>query len=119
MAALPETALWRAVFLQAVQDATKKIQKPKFPPIPIFLPSSEKAPIRKAALQRIKAFRDARRIQKDARNWLTRGGRDFSLVCGFASLNQPYVRMRINEIRDNGWCRRTSPSGSYREIGNE
>lgn len=61
-----EVALWRAVLLQALIDATCRSAKP-----------------------------EARFQRREALEWLTGNGRDFAMVCDLAQVNPVYMRRMV------------------------
>lgn len=72
---MSEVALFRAVVLRALSDATK--------------PSG--------------GDRDAIRERSYARDWLLSGSRDFLDVCRFAELDPDYIREKAKALAAAGW----------------
>lgn len=77
-------ALWSAVIVRAVDDATTLNAS--------LLGSGGRAG-------------DGIRVRQEARDWLTGGGRDFREVCELAGLDPAGVQRRMLSIADAGWPR--------------
>ena len=93
----PETRLWRAVLLQAIEDATYRYK-------PMKRRKSMTAEERQRALDaRAMARADASRVQSAARDWLLGNSRDFRLVCSLAGLDYEAVRDRARELANRHW----------------
>lgn len=94
----PETALWRAVIAQAINDACdRKLPSPKADGI-----------AEKTRQSREANLREARRIRMQARDWLLRDNRDFRHVCHMAGLDPDAVRERAQKLARNGWDAKTA-----------
>lgn len=73
---MADVALWSAVILQAIDDATMTVADPK--------PG--------ASAGRLSELRNKTKARDDARRWLLEPNRDFDAVCGLAGLEPVQVR---------------------------
>ena len=93
----PEVKLWRAVLLQAIEDATFR-----------YKPMKRKKKLtpeewEKVTAARAEARRNAKREQTAARNWLLGFSRDFRLVCNLAGVDPEAVHDRAKKLAPRGW----------------
>jgi hypothetical protein len=93
----PEIRLWRAVLLQAIEDATFRYKPMKRRKSMI---GQERQRILAA---RAKARTDAGRVQTAARNWLLGNSCDFRLACNLAGFDPEAVRDRAQKLSRQGW----------------
>jgi hypothetical protein len=93
----PEVKLWRAVLLQAIEDATfrykPKKRKKKMTP----------EEWERVTAARAEARRNAKREQTTARDWLLGFSRDFRLVCSLAGVDPEAVHDRAKKLARQGW----------------
>lgn len=76
----PEARLWRAVIVQAFNDATGVVHA-------------------KTPAQR----RNAIRLRDEARRWLTRNGQDFRDVCEMAQIDPKTIGVVVGGLTRKGW----------------
>lgn len=76
----PEVRLWRAVIIQAINDATGVVHA-------------------RSPAQR----RNAIRMRNEARNWLTNNSPDFRDVCSMASVNPNHIVILADRLRAKEW----------------
>lgn len=97
MSEQPETALWRAVIVQAIEDATSR-DRPEKP--------DEKGIDRKLRNAREAGRAVALHERNSARIWLLRNSADFREVCHLALLDPDAVREQAQALSRDGWLTR-------------
>lgn len=76
----PEVKVWRAVLVQAINDATLTLPPPK----------GNREGEKRAA-------------QRQARDWLLNGGKDFRTVCALAGVSSSGVLRYAKQLEEDGW----------------
>lgn len=92
----PEAALWRAVVVQAINDASMIVRMPRGPKGKRASPKL----IRTRRTQYMETLRD----RDKARDWLTGMSKDFRMVCAMALLDPDAVHDRAERLKASGWA---------------
>jgi hypothetical protein len=90
MTTVSDIVIWRAVVAQAFEDATARSGP---------LGETATAVPRSTA----KFHHEKHVVTRQARDWLTGGGRDFCAVCLLADLDPDAVRERARRLAEAGW----------------
>lgn len=99
----PEAALWRAVIVQAIEDACEKPRPSRAKRMPL---SSRPCTAQgRESTKRCKA-----REREAARHWLIDDTNDFRAVCHMAGLEPGAVLMMAEQLMEQGWPPRREPA---------